>query len=108
MLAVRDDRALVDAGTLIGAFELEQVIGIFAVVVISANHDGVRVHEFNGSGMLRQNHDARVTRSLVFHTGTDDRRLRYQQRYSLTLHVGAHQCAVRVVVFEERDHRGRN
>ena len=58
--------------------------------------------------MLCQNHDAGVTRSLVFHTGTDDRRLSHQERNCLTLHVGAHQCAVRVVVFEERDHRGRN
>ena len=33
---------------------------------------------------------------------------RHQQRHGLTLHVRAHQGAVRVVVFQEGDHRGRD
>ena len=31
-----------------------------------------------------------------------------EERYGLTLHVGAHERAVRVVVLEERDQRGRD
>ena len=40
--------------------------------------------------------------------GCDDRRFRDHQRHGLTLHVCAHQRAVRVVVLEERDERGRD
>ena len=42
------------------------------------------------------------------HAGADQRRIRFQQRHRLALHVGAHQGAVGVVVLEERDQRGRH
>jgi hypothetical protein len=40
-----------------------------------------------------------------FHAGADERRFGAHQRHRLTLHVRAHQRAVGVVVFEERDQR---
>ena len=44
----------------------------------------------------------------MLHAGTDDGSLGTEQRNSLTLHVRAHQGTVRVVVRQERDHRGRD
>ena len=41
----------------------------------------------------------------TFHTGSDQRSLGNQQRHRLALHVGAHECAVRVVVLKERHER---
>ena len=51
---------------------------------------------------------ARVDDRAVLHAGADERRLRAQQRHGLALHVRAHEGAVRVVVLEERDERGRH
>ena len=45
---------------------------------------------------------------LGFHPGSDQRRFRLEQWHSLTLHVGAHQCAVGIVVFEEWNQRSRD
>ena len=47
----------------------------------------------------------RVAGRTVFDAGADVRRLGAHQRHGLTLHVGAHQGAVGVVVLEERDER---
>lgn len=41
-----------------------------------------------------------------FHPCANQRRIRAHQRHSLTLHVRAHQCAVRVIVLKERNERG--
>ena len=38
--------------------------------------------------------------------GADERRVRADERHGLTLHVRAHERAVRVVVLEERNERG--
>ena len=53
---------------------------------------------------LASTHDAGVDGGLVLHAGGDDGLLGDQQRHGLTLHVGAHQRTVGVVVLEERDH----
>ena len=51
---------------------------------------------------------AGVDRGAVLEAGADERRLRDHQRHGLPLHVRAHERAVRVVVLEERDQRGRD
>ena len=51
-------------------------------------------------------HLAGVNGYLALNTRTTNRRLRLQERYSLALHVGTHQCPVHVVMFQERDQRG--
>ena len=56
--------------------------------------------------ILGNNADTGVYGCLVFHTGADKRTLGLEQRHSLTLHIGAHQRTVCVVVFQERDHGG--
>src|SRR3546814_16281679 len=47
----------------------------------------------------------RVDRNGALDTGADQRLLGTQARYGLALHVGAHQCAVRVVVLKEWNQR---
>ena len=51
---------------------------------------------------------ARVMGNNALHAGTDQRSVGTQKRNRLTLHVGAHQGAVGVVIFEERNQRGRD
>ena len=50
----------------------------------------------------------RIAGDFAFHAGADERRLGDEQRHALALHVRAHQRAVRVVVFEERNQAGRH
>ena len=60
------------------------------------------------AGALAENDGAGVTSHDVLHTGADERRVGAEKRDGLALHVGAHECAVRVVVLEERNERGRD
>ena len=53
-------------------------------------------------------HVTRVDRGAALHAGADQRGLGDHQRHGLTLHVGAHQGAVGVVVLQERDQRRRD
>ena len=55
---------------------------------------------------LQTSDGAGIARRDLLHAGSDQRRCRAQQRHRLALHVGSHQRAVRVVVFEERNQRG--
>ena len=54
----------------------------------------------------RDDAHAGVAREPLLHAGADERRVRADERHGLTLHVGAHERAVRVVVLEERHERG--
>ena len=106
-LAEADPRALVDAGALVGAGEFDQMIFMLGADVV-ADDDLVGVHIGHGTGVLGEQHHARVMGGLVFHTGADDRGFGHQQRHGLTLHVAAHQGAVCVVILQEGDHGGGN
>ena len=105
-----DDRALVDAGALVGAHELAQAVAC------------------RSSPRVRHRTDDRVggRRSPTAPSPARGRRpgpsrarcappcrcrpaaLGLEQRHGLALHVRAHQRAVGVVVLEERDQRGRH
>ena len=62
------------------------------------------------AGLLGTDDVTGVERGTELHAGADERRLALDERDRLTLHVGAHERAVGVVVLEERDHgrRGRH
>jgi hypothetical protein len=100
------DRLLVDQGALVRAHELGQRILLLALLAV--DEDAVGVDVCNGPGLIGEDHVARVDGGAVLETGADERRLRDHQRHGLPLHVRAHQRAVRVVVLEERDQRGRD
>ena len=76
--------------------------------VVVHDLDGVRGDRGHRTGLLGGDDVTGVDRSAVLHAGADQRRLRLDQRHRLALHVRAHERAVRVVVLEERDQRGRH
>ena len=102
-LAHGDHRHLVDAGTLVGAHKLDDLI-VVDVAVISGDTDQVSADGLHHACPLCQHAHAGVHTSLIFHTSTHDGALSAQQRHSLLLHVRSHQSAVGVVVFQEGNH----
>ena len=105
LVALKDDRTLVNAGTLVGAFEFEQRVNV-NLAVFGTHADFVTNNADNLAGTLSQDADTGVNCYLIFHTGTDNRRLGAQKRHCLTLHVRTHQSTVSVIVFQERNQRG--
>ena len=106
LVALADDRPVVDQRALVRAHELRQVVLVARAPALDDDARGVEVDD--GAGVLRDDDVARVDRGAILHAGADERRLRDHQRHGLPLHVRAHQRAVGVVVLEERDHRGRD
>ena len=106
-VALEDDRALVDAGALVGAVVLAQGVDA-ARAVLFLHDDRVAGDADHFAGVFGDDHLAGVDGRLVFHAGADDGRFGADQRHGLALHVGAHQGAVGVVVLQEGDQRGRD
>ena len=106
-------RTLVDAGVLVRALELHQRVDVDArftraELAGGAHDDAGRVDLVDDARTAGGDGGAGIARDRLFHAGADQRRVGLQQRHSLALHVRAHQSAVRVVVLEERDQRGRD
>ena len=106
-LTLFHDRALVEARALVGATELLHPVGAVGAVVLS-HSDRIGGDLGDDATAFVDDHVAGVGGGTVFHAGADERRLATQQRNRLALHVGTHECAVGVVVLEERDHRCRD
>ena len=106
-LADRDDRALVDAGALVAAHELEQPV-LVQLARVGLDLDPLGGHAGHDAGAAGDDDLAGVARGARLHAGADDRRLRLEERHRLALHVRAHEGAVGVVVLEERDQRRRH
>src|SRR5579859_6281314 len=104
-----DQRTLGDAGVLVRALELQQIVDVDAggrrIALERPDDDTGRIDLIDHAGTLGHDGDARVAGHGLFHAGADQRRLGPDQRHGLTLHVRAHERAVRVVVLEERDQR---
>src|SRR5579864_534647 len=109
-LSSLNNRLLVDAGVLVRALELRELVDVAAhfarqlsrvVLTLDAHDNALGVNRVNHAVATRENHCAGVASSNAFHSCTNDWRLSAQQRNRLTLHVGAHQCAVGIVVLEE-------
>ena len=98
------ERTVVDAGGLVGALVLGQVILVHAAGVLDDNLGGVGIDDF--AGVLGQGNLARVQGGATLHAGTDIGSGGVNQRHGLTLHVGAHERTLGVVVLEERNQRG--
>ena len=73
------------------------------VAVLVLNNDGVGIYIGHGAIHPGDRDHAGVAGHLGFQAGTHQGTLGTQQRHSLTLHVGAHQSAVGVVVLQEGD-----
>ena len=103
-----DDRLLVVRVRLVASLELRQVVIIDLPVVIAADRDFIARAHHDGSRVARDLADAGVDSRLPLNAGADHRGVRDHQRDRLTLHVGAHQRAVRVIVLQERNHARRD
>ncbi|CNP95075.1 Uncharacterised protein [Neisseria gonorrhoeae] len=113
-IACFDSRTLVDVGRLIGTGEFNQIVNIdthFAgsrFVVMDTDHNAVGIDILDHAASAGNDCSSRVNGNGTLDTGTDHRFFRTQTRHCLTLHVGTHQCAVRVIVFQERNQGCRN
>jgi hypothetical protein len=113
LVAHLHQRALVDAGRLVRPLELAQTIDVHARLARfqhlgRAHNDTGRVDLVDHAGAARHDRGARVAGHDGFDAGAHERRVRLQKRHGLTLHVRAHQGAVGVVIFQERDQRRRD
>ena len=108
------DWPLVDTSVLVRALVLGEVVDIDRRVVnanffrVDADHDAARIDRIDHTPSGRDLADTRIGCDVTLHAGAHKRLLGFQGRYCLPLHVGAHQCAVRIIVLEERDQRCRN
>src|SRR5216684_1748899 len=109
-VALLHDRLLVDAGVLVGALVLDEVVDVDlarhvvrALLHVGAHHDAGRVHLVDRAVAARHHAHARVARDRRLDAGAHQRRGRAQERHGLALHVRAHQRAVRVVVLQLGD-----
>ena len=109
--ALLHQRTLVDAGVLVRALELHQRVDVDARlagldIVGDADDDAGGVDLVDDAGAAGGDGGAGIARDRLLHAGADERRLGANQRHRLALHVRAHQRAVGVIVFQERDERG--
>ena len=109
MVADFNQRNLIDTGILVGAAELLQFInfntGIGHIVVQRTNNDTVGIDGIDNTVIFGNDSCTGIFGHRCFHTGTDQRSFRTQQRHALALHVRTHQRTVRVIVFQERNQR---
>src|SRR5262249_28015085 len=107
-IAYLHQRTLIDAGVLVRALILHQTIDIdtrlcWIGLISRADNDTSRVHLIDDAGASRCDRRARVSGDSTLHPGADKRRLGAHEWDRLTLHVGAHQRPVGVIVFQEWD-----
>ena len=110
-----DDGLLVDAGVLVGAFELDELVDVrahfarklaFVGRAFHAHDDALGIHRIHHAGALAQHHGAGIAGRHVLHAGAHVGGVGAQQRHGLALHVRSHQRAVGVVVLQERNQAG--
>ena len=109
------DGLLVDAGVLVGAAELDELINVradfagelpFVAVAFHAHDDAFGIHRIHHASALADYHRAGIAGRDPLHAGAHVRRVGAQQRHGLALHVGTHQRTVGVVVLQERNQAG--
>ena len=118
--AVRHQRSLVDRRVLVGTPEFLQPITIVLsqlreglIALPGRNTSGIDDHLIRGhtndlSTPARRDDGSGVPRYFELEARPHERGVGKQKRHRLPLHVRAHERAVRVVVFEERNQRRRH
>src|SRR6267378_4056010 len=113
-VAYANQRLLADASVLVRTLELDELIDVrshFAaehagVIGFHAHDDALGVDLIDDTFALAEHDRAGIARGDTLHASADERRFALDERHSLALHVGTHECAVGVVVFEERNQAG--
>ena len=77
------------------------ILILLAVIVGHLNQFGRYI--INGSGFFCNHTDTGVYCCFCLNTGTYNRCFGKEQGHCLTLHVGTHQCTVRIIVLQERN-----
>ena len=108
MIPLIDDRLLVIAVRLVASLKFRKTVHVPVPVRIPLDHNLIRRRALDHAGILSQHAHAGVHGRLALDTGSDNGCLGGQERHGLTLHVGTHQRAVRIVIFQERNHGGRH
>ena len=104
-------RTLVDVGRLVRTSEFNQVINIDThftcsrFIIMNTNYNAVGIYILNHTTTAGNDCSCRVNGNRALDTGTNHWFFRAQTRYGLTLHVGTHQCTVRVIMFQEWNQR---
>jgi hypothetical protein len=102
-------RTLIDAGVLVRARVLGERIDIHAglagrgLIVVHPHHDARGIDGIDAAAAPCHHGDAGVDGHRALHARAHQRGFRTQGRHRLTLHVGSHEGAVRIVVLQERD-----
>src|SRR5712671_287380 len=97
-VAHANQRLLVDAGVLVRALELDELIDVRAhfatehagVIGFDAHDDAFGVHLVDDALAFAEHHGAGIARSDALHARADQGSLAADQRYGLALHVRAH------------------
>ena len=104
LLAEGNDRLLVLARSLVEPDKLSHLVDVGSTGTarhVDFNPLGVEVAD---NAFSRGSDDKpRVHSDVSLHAGGNDWRLSDQERHSLSLHVGAHQRSIGIVVFKERN-----
>src|SRR5690606_30614272 len=113
-IAALDDGALVDAGVLVGPGVLDEVVDVdtgvagLDLVVVDPHHDAAGIDVLDHSAALGHHAHTGIPGHDPLDTGAHQGLLGTQGGHRLALHVRSHQCAVGVIVLEERNQRGGN
>ena len=116
LLAVLHDRLLVEAGVIVRAHELAQLVHVDVVLRVGlegAGHlavlcddDTLGIHGGDDAGLVGDHDDLGVACDALLDARAHEGSLGLQEGDALALHVGAHERAVGVVMLEEGDHSG--
>ena len=108
LVSFTNEGLVVHTGALVGATELVESEGVLLVGTLLLDDDLVTVDLHDLASDIGNDHVTRILSGPPLNTRPDQRGVGRQKRDGLALHVGAHQGTVGIVVFEERNQRGRH
>ena len=103
---------MTNTGVLVRTGVLSQIININAslacvcLFIVNANDYAGAIDTLDYAAAECDFTHAGIGSDIALHTRADQRLLGLKRGHSLTLHVRAHECAVRIVVFEEGNQCG--
>ena len=117
LVALANYGLLVEAGARIGAKELAQIVAIDATLMVASwfleeprgersvvgNNDALAIGQGNHPFGIRNGYRSRIFGDLLLNPGSNHWCLGLKKGDGLTLHVGAHERPICIVMLEKRD-----